>query len=213
MQATNNDMAMGEAAAEAAESFQLLNERIIEFKDTSAEASASVEGSWNQLGDVAYRQIGVIGAGAFNAYADAMETSMKTGELSAKSFEKAMKQVLAGTLRTIGQESAIKGAFQLAEGIGSAATLNAPKAALHFASSAKFFAIAAVAGAGAGALSAGSDGGGGSRGSSVEPAGAEESEGGEDIVQTVTVIGNLDTRDAENLTDQLEAAKTKRDLP
>lgn len=211
MQASNNEMALGEAAAEAADSFQLLNERITELKDTSTEAAASIEGSWNQLGEVAYQQIGVIGAGAFNAYADAMESSMKTGELSAKSFEKAMKQVLAGTLRTIGQESAMKGAFQLAEGIGAAATLNAPKAALHFASSAKFFSIAAVAGAGAGALSAGSDGGG-SRGSSVEPSGREESEDGEDVVQTVTVIGNLDTRDAENLTGQLEEAKKKRDL-
>ena len=54
--------------------------------------------------------------------------------------------------------------------------------------------------------------GGGGRGSVALPGQDSEGNGGTRIVQQITIIGTLDTRDAESLAEQLQHAQASRDL-
>lgn len=159
------------------------------------EAEERIKGSFVRISDSAKYHIQGLGAGAFNAYADAMDNAITTGKLSSEAFGRALQNVLATTLRGIGQESAMKGAFQIAEGIAGLASGD-PRAGGHFVAAGKYFAVAAAAGAAAGAVSV-SPGGGGGRG------GRGGRDGGREVVQNVTVIGALDSGARADLARQL----------
>ena len=202
---------IGEAAAD----LELLNEQVLRLGENAQTTADAATSAFEHIGAVASNQVGSIAGGAFDAYADAMATAAKTGDFSAKSFEKAMKATLANSLKSIGQEATVQALFETAKGVASLASpITAAEAPGHFLAAAQFVGVAAAAGAAAGAL------GGGSGGSSSSPGprdGAEdptgtETDGGDDVFQTVTVIGVLDVRDAEALDSQLAEAKNRRDL-
>lgn len=211
------EQALGESASGYLEAFGsvsdavgALTEQIAEVGDASEYAKEKSEEAFSAIGESAYHQIGTIAAGSFDAYADAMDTAISTGEFSAKSLGAALRNMLAQTLRSIGQEAAVKAAFQVAEGVASLANpATAWMAPGHFLAATQYVGVAALAGAGAGALSTGS---GGSRREGPRSADTGDEDVEESISQVVTIIGGLDTRDAENLNDQLAAARKKRDL-
>ena len=64
----------------------------------------------------------------------------------------ALQGMLSDTLAAIAQQATVKGAMELAEGLGAlAGIVTAPKAPGHFAAAAAYFGVAALAGAGAAA--------------------------------------------------------------
>lgn len=193
--------------SEGAEKFAQGLERVGDASEYAKEKSTSALAT---IGEMAHQQIGTIASGAFDAYAEAIDAAISTGEFSVKSLGAALRNMLSQTLRSIGQEAAVRGAFQVAEAIGAlASVVTAWKAPGHFAAAAAYFGVAALAGAAAGALSTG---GGGAR---TEPRNRDDSTGeggGGSISQEVTIIGALDTRDAEMLDEQLATAREKRDL-
>lgn len=157
------------------------------------------------IGQMAESQIGTLAAGAFEGYTAAMQKSIETGHISSKALGVAMKQTLKNVLTSIGEESTVKAAFQVAEGVGSLAERDFPAAGQHFEAAGLYLATAAAAGAGAAALGSGHSAGASGSGSSGDG-------GGDAVTQEVVIIGHLDARDAENLHNQLEAARQSRDL-
>lgn len=198
-----------EALGPANEALGAMARNIEAIGSSSAKAAEQSKSAFEQIGEIAHAQIANIAAGAFNAYADAIDDALATGEFSAKSFGAALRNMLAQTLRAIGQEATIRGAFEVAAGI---AALPTPKAAQHFISAGQFFAVALAAGVGAGALSTGGGSGQGATPRGIEAGASGGGGGGGGASEDVTIIGTLDVRQAESLHDQLGQSKRRRDL-
>ena len=161
-----------------------------------------------ELGNIIEAMIGDVAVGAYDAWTDAMETSIDTQKFAAKSLLSSLRNMIAGVIRTIGEKAAIKGAEEIAEAYSSIAGEDYKGAAMHGSAAAQWFGVAAAAGVASAAMSTG----GGGRGSVALPGQDSEGNGGTRIVQQITIIGTLDTRDAESLAEQLQHAQASRDL-
>ena len=148
-------------------------------------AKSEIAAAWKSLAGGAHAQIGTIARGAFSAYTDAITNAMATGRFSAGAFGKAMESVASNSLKSIGSQAAVKGAFEIAEGIKDLASHRAG-ASEHFAASGEFFAVAALAGAAAGATSPKSSSSPDNKQQSVAPrSGAANGQ----VLQRITYIG------------------------
>lgn len=127
---------------------------------------------YSDVGEIANSAIGGAAAGAFDAYANALDRTVALDRIFAHQFDRSMRNVAASVVRSVGQQAMIKGSFEVAEGIAAAARYDWPGAAGHAEAAGVYFSVAALAGVGAGALSvkagrgaSAGGGGGGSMGS------------------------------------------------
>lgn len=129
-------------------------------------------------------------ADAYNAYADALDKTVSLNQLFAGGFDRAMRNVAASSIRSVGQRAAVDAAYETAKGIAAIA-IGDPMAPVHFKAAAAFAAIALAAGAGSGLVSVAPGGGGFSSGGGR---GGRESGGREGRGTTInlTVIGAPD---------------------
>lgn len=154
-----------------------------------------------RVGAMAESAIAGIAAGAFDAYAEALDKTVSMNALFQSSTDRTLRNVAASTIRNVGRQAAIEGAMELARAAAALAIGNYPSASLHGQAAAGFFAVAAAAGAAAGATSVKApSGGGGGRGRDAGSGGPSGS-GGPTI--HVTVIGSLDTQARKDLGAQL----------
>ena len=165
------------------------------------EAQEQFEKHFEGIGELASHHVGKIGAGAFDVYADAVDKALQREKVSSEAIGRALQNVVASTVRGIGQEASVKGAMQTAEGIAALATHRYTDAGEPFLAAGQYFAVAATAGVVAGALSVKPSGSGGpSRGSGGASRGAR---GG--APAQVTIVGVLDTAARKELARQLRA--------
>lgn len=147
------------------------------------------------IGQLGNSALGSLASGAFVAYSDAIDEAIDTGHFAVDDFGAALRSVAASTIRSVGQQAAVKGGFEVGEGIVALATGD-EGATGHFVAAGKFFAVAAVSGAAAGALSTGPGGGkkDKSRDEHVEPDNHEDRgrsrAGSGNVTQRIVIIGN-----------------------
>lgn len=185
----------------------LILDQLIEKKKEEAATAAEV----SRMVDSAVRGVA---AGAYDSLVDSIDQTISVQNLFAEATGRAMRNAVANVLKALGREAAIKSVFNLAEALAAYAGGNVASGSGYLAASAKYAAVATAAGVAAAALS-------------VAPAqapspGASEtgSPGGPrtgvgpnaTVNQTVVVIGTLDARGAEELSDQLARARESRDL-
>jgi len=182
----------------------VLHEQSIEALNRQADA-------YRMLGHVANDAIGGMAAGAFNAYADALDKTVSLNALFAGGFDRALRNQAAAVVRSVGQQAAIRSIFELAQGFAALGTPGMQGlAAFHFKSAAIFGSIAVASGPGAGLLSVAPAGAGGGEGR-----GRADRDGGGDRAggpsYQVTVIGNLDDQGAADLVRRLRQAEERGD--
>lgn len=89
---------------------------------------------------------------AFQAMGEAFGKHLQALAAGKETLGDALQGMLSDTLAAIAQQATVKGAMELAEGLGAlAGIVTAPKAPGHFAAAAAYFGVAALAGAGAAA--------------------------------------------------------------
>jgi len=174
-QATNNEAEYESALRNIAAGEQRIDQ--LERQIVVMRAVASIA-------DSAIRQTA---AGAFDAYADALDETVSMNQLLHSSFDRTMRNVAASTIRSVGQQASVEGAMEAARALAALATYRYDAAANHAAASAAFFGVAALAGIGAGLTSVKGPGLGGS-----SRKGADGGPGGGKVSVNVTWIGAPD---------------------
>ena len=117
--------------------------------------------TYRYLGNVVRDTIGDLAVGALNEYYDALDKTVSLNAIFAGGFDRAMRNAAAATVRSVGQQAAVRAIFELAEGWAALGTPGMQGlAAFHFKSAALFGSIALAAGPGAGLLSVAPGGGG-----------------------------------------------------
>lgn len=174
------------------------------------ELEAQWEQSMANMKAIAWDALAVGAAGAFDVYADAVDQAITLNRFAAEEFGRSARNMLASTLRTIGQRSMVEAAYEFAKAIGALADGNGASAALHAKAGAMHLGVAALAGVAAGGLSVNAGGGGG------RSAGADPSGGGgggrSGNTINVTVIGALDHASRRDLAKQLQDEMEDSDL-
>lgn len=165
---------------------------------------ASIEGLTRQIelmedvAEIANTAIAGTAAGAFNAYADALDETISLNQIFAGGFDRSMRNMAASVVRSVGQQAAIKGAFEVAESIAAFARYDVPGGTGHLKAAGVYFSVAAIAGVGAGALSVKSAGGGG--GGVAGSRGGRPSDGDSGPRYFITVIGAPDWEGKQRIT-------------
>lgn len=106
-----------------------------------------------RLGAMAESAIGGAAAGAFDAYADALDRTVSLNNLASRSMDRTLRNIAASTIRNIGRQAAVEGGMEAARALAALAVRDFDGAANHAAASAAFFGVAAAAGVGAGLVS------------------------------------------------------------
>ena len=141
---------------------------------------------------------------AYNAYADALDRTVSLNAIFAGGFDRAMRNVAASAVRSLGQRAAFEAAFELAAGFRDLATPGMQGAALiHFKSAGMFAAIAAAAGIGGGLLSVQGPGAPGA-GGPVGGGRSDSSGSGRTVNLSVVTIGVLDSEARKEIARQLQ---------
>lgn len=159
----------------------------IDAKTAALERQAD---TYKFVAGVAKDAVGGIMAGAFNAYADALDETVSLNAIFAGGFDRALRNQAAAVVRSVGQQAAVRSIFELAEGFAALGSpFTAPFAPFHFKAAALFGGIALAAGPGAGLLSvapaaAGSAGGRGGKGGSGDSGSARSG-----ATINVTILG------------------------
>lgn len=149
-----------------------------EIADRFAQFSESVRNDLGSaLDDLARKE--------FDVFSESMSRSIATGHLAVGGFGKVAKEMAVSTIKSIGAQSAVQGGHELAEGFKALGDNTGDAAGAHFAAAGKFFALAALAGVGGGALSAGS----GSKDGAASPKSGSGS-GKNRVIQKITIIGS-----------------------
>lgn len=143
---------------------------------------------YRDVGAIADSAIGGTAAGAFDAYANALDKTISLNQIFAGGFDRSMRNMAASVVRSVGQQAAVKGAFEVAEAVGSFAIGAYPMAALHLEAAGLYFGVAALAGVAAGAISVKGAPAGSSRG----PGGRAGDSGDNGPRINVTIIGAPD---------------------
>ena len=168
--------------------------------------------AWDGLAESARLSIGEGVGGAFEQMGEAIGSAMVRGRLEASAIGNLLRNVTADILRTLAQQAIAKGGIQVAEGLAALVTPGLQgTAAGHFASAAQFFAVAGLAGVGAGALQGGANGGGGGGGGG-SIAGSEPDGTGGGVNQQIIIIGAPDAQLIEDLEEMLARARESRNL-
>ncbi len=162
-----------------------------------------------EVAAIAESAIAGTAAGAFDVYADALDETVSLNNLASASFGRAMQNMAASTIRSVGQQAAIKAGYALAEGFFLLANKDFQGAKDSFQAAAIYTGVAAAAGVGSGLVSV-SGGGGGRLGGGGSGGGDTKAEPA--VNQYITVVGTLDADAAENLERQLREARERRDL-
>ena len=176
----------GVVAASTSESIAGLTKQIDLYEDIAQIADTAIAGT---------------AAGAFNAYADALDETISLNQIFAGGFDRSMRNMAASVVRSVGQQAAIKGAFEIAESIAAFARYDVPGGTGHLKAAGVYFSVAALAGVAAGATSVKSASGGGGGGGGGRGGSDDGKAGGPSIY--VTVIGALDTQARKDLGAQL----------
>lgn len=149
---------------------------------------------------------------ALNAYYDALDKTVSLNAIFAGGFDRAMRNAAAATVRSVGQQAAVRAIFELAEGWACLGNpLLAEFAPFHFKSAAIFGGIAIGAGPGAGLLSVMPAGGGGGKEKGGAGSGSGSSGGGGPNIN-VTFIGTLDTQARRDIWAQIRQEIIESDL-
>lgn len=150
--------------------------------------------------------------GAFNAYADALDRTISLNAIFAGGFDRALRNMAASTVRSVGQQATVKGAFEVAEAFASLARYDGVGFAGHMKAAGAYFAVAATAGVAAGALSvnAGGAAGGGVRLPGANPDGTDR--GGPSPTFQLILLGAPDASVKDEIARWVRDAMEGRDV-
>lgn len=140
---------------------------------------------------------------AFDAYTEAVDHAIETGEVSADELGKAMRGIAQNTVRSVGTQAASKGAVHVAQGVAMLASNAGEAARAEFRTAAKYFAVSALAGIGSGAI--GAVGGGGAVGRKGDSRGDADAAPVRRVVQNITVLGVDDPEAREAIARDMRA--------
>lgn len=163
------------------------------------------------MAEISRNALGQLASGAFDAYANAVDDAITTGDFAGGQLGSTLRSLTSSTLRSIGQQATVKGAFAIGEGVAALAKPDRKAATGHFGSAGKFFAVAALSGAAAGAFSGGESAGGEAssrRREAPSPSGGDAEERDrfeETVVRKIVVFGDSSDEKIKNLPARLAA--------
>lgn len=183
--------------------------RIVEIRAETAalEAQARV---YDELAQIAANALGGIAVGAFDAYVAAMERSISINSLLSESTGRAMQNVLASVLKSVGAQAAAQAIMELAYGVAAMTPWGRGvygDPAFHFKSAALFGSVAVLAGMGSAGLSVNTGGGGGGG-----SAGNDRQESGKTATVQLFIFGRPDRASLRDLARQVQEEMAAGDL-
>lgn len=163
--------------------------------------------TYREVGNMAQQAMLGAATGALNEYYDALDRTVSLNQIFAGGFDRAMRNVAAATIRSVGMQAAVRSIFELAEGFAALGTPGMQGlAAFHFKAAAIFGSIALAAGPAAGLTSVAPAGGYGGGGSGRGKGGGSDSGSGRTVNVNVTSIGTLDFEQKRVLAQAVQEA-------
>ncbi len=203
--------------ADAAAKAKVWSDMLDQMALATGETSAKIVKDFQSIGDSIVHSLSGVAKPAFDDYVTVLSHMQGVTEASAKGMIKALQDQVKHSIITIGEDASVHALYETALMLASVAVGDVTGATAHGLAAAEFGIVAAAAGIAAaasggmdgGSSSGGSGGGGGGSGPNTTTGGAGGYPG--NTIQ-VFVFGTLDARDAENLANQLDAARTSRSL-